>query len=125
MAEEVVAEEAEAEEAGFMLFMHCEAASDPCPATPQFNKLWNITGTRIHMKARGGEPWAQGSMIPGSNYSAQVPLPSLPPSPSPFSHSHADCADVSRCRTTTLVSRFPASKRHLETLGKARDGALH
>ena len=36
-----------------------------------FTKLWNITGTRIHIKARGGEPWAEGSMIPGSNYSAQ------------------------------------------------------
>ena len=36
-----------------------------------FTKLWNITGTRIHIKSRGGEPWAEGSMIPGSNYSAQ------------------------------------------------------
>eukprot|EP00293_Proteomonas_sulcata_P003202 CAMPEP_0184327032 /NCGR_PEP_ID=MMETSP1049-20130417/142881_1 /TAXON_ID=77928 /ORGANISM="Proteomonas sulcata, Strain CCMP704" /LENGTH=140 /DNA_ID=CAMNT_0026649267 /DNA_START=405 /DNA_END=828 /DNA_ORIENTATION=- len=37
----------------------------------QFSGLWNITGTRIHLKARSSEPWAQGSMIPGSNYSAQ------------------------------------------------------
>lgn len=34
--------------------------------------MWNITGTRIHMATRGSEPWAQGSLIPGSNYSAQV-----------------------------------------------------
>ena len=34
--------------------------------------MWNITGTRIHMNTRGSEPWAQGSLIPGSNYSAQV-----------------------------------------------------
>ena len=35
---------------------------------------WNITGTRIHMANRGSEPWAQGSLIPGSNYSAQVKI---------------------------------------------------
>jgi hypothetical protein len=34
--------------------------------------MWNITGTHIHMNTRGTEPWAQGSLIPGSNYSAQV-----------------------------------------------------
>ena len=34
--------------------------------------MWNITGTRIHLNTRGSEPWAQGSLIPGSNYSAQV-----------------------------------------------------
>ncbi len=36
--------------------------------------MWNITGTRIHMNTRGSEPWASGSLIPGSNYSAQVSL---------------------------------------------------
>ena len=38
----------------------------------QLSMMWNITGTRIHMANRGSEPWAQGSLIPGSNYSAQV-----------------------------------------------------
>jgi hypothetical protein len=37
--------------------------------------MWNITGTRIHLNTRGTEPWAQGSLIPGSNYSAQVLFP--------------------------------------------------
>ena len=41
----------------------------------QFTKMWNITGTRIHLNTRGTEPWAQGSLIPGSNYSAQVLFP--------------------------------------------------
>ena len=40
----------------------------------QFTSMWNITGTRIHLNTRGSEPWAQGSLIPGSNYSAQVIL---------------------------------------------------
>ena len=38
----------------------------------QFTSMWNITGTRIHLNTRGSEPWAQGSLIPGANYSAQV-----------------------------------------------------
>jgi len=38
----------------------------------QLSMMWNITGTHIHMNTRGTEPWAQGSLIPGSNYSAQV-----------------------------------------------------
>jgi len=33
--------------------------------------MWNITGTRIHTSVRGSQPWAQGSLIPGANYSAQ------------------------------------------------------
>jgi hypothetical protein len=33
--------------------------------------MWNITGTRIHTAVRSSQPWAQGSLIPGSNYSAQ------------------------------------------------------
>jgi len=37
----------------------------------QFTSMWNITGTRIHLNTRGSEPWAQGSLIPGANYSAQ------------------------------------------------------
>ena len=40
----------------------------------QFTSMWNITGTRIHLNTRGSEPWAQGSLIPGANYSAQVLL---------------------------------------------------
>jgi hypothetical protein len=37
----------------------------------QFTNMWNITGTRIHTAVRSSQPWAQGSLIPGSNYSAQ------------------------------------------------------
>lgn len=37
----------------------------------QFTNMWNITGTRIHTSVRGSQPWAQGSLIPGANYSAQ------------------------------------------------------
>jgi len=44
------------------------------PSCLQFTSMWNITGTRIHMNTRGSEPWASGSLIPGSNYSAQVSL---------------------------------------------------
>ena len=36
----------------------------------QFTNMWNITGTRIHTAVRSSQPWAQGSLIPGSNYSA-------------------------------------------------------
>lgn len=37
----------------------------------QFTNMWNITGTNIHTANRGSQPWAQGSLIPGANYSAQ------------------------------------------------------
>ena len=38
-----------------------------------FTKLWNITGTHISSGRRDSavESYAQGSMIPGANYSAQ------------------------------------------------------
>jgi len=47
------------------------ASADSCWSS-QFTSMWNITGTRIHTNSRGSEPWAQGSLIPGANYSAQV-----------------------------------------------------
>jgi len=66
-----------------MLGQHCKPArrflclgfffdTSPNSCAFQFARLWNITGTKIHTARSGGEPWAQGSMIPGSNYSAQV-----------------------------------------------------
>jgi len=39
----------------------------------QLTELWNLTGTHIHMNngSVGSHSYAQGSLIPGSNYSAQ------------------------------------------------------
>jgi len=38
----------------------------------QTTELWNLTGTHIHLPGSiGSTSYAQGSLIPGSNYSAQ------------------------------------------------------
>ncbi|EKX39655.1 hypothetical protein GUITHDRAFT_154333 [Guillardia theta CCMP2712] len=41
--------------------------------SPQvFEQLWNLTGTHIHQNhSLGSSSYAQGSLIPGANYSAQ------------------------------------------------------
>ena len=67
----------------------------------QFTKMWNITGTRIHLNTRGTEPWAQGSLIPGSNYSAQVLLPPCA--------SRARIAGARRCLAVPYVLRLCCS----------------
>jgi hypothetical protein len=44
-----------------------------CLQAPVLESLWNITGTHISSGRRDSavESYAQGSMIPGANYSAQ------------------------------------------------------